>query len=133
MSAVRDSSFRPSVARGMRWQTWTMWLVLALALPSCTPRGSTPTGEVLATAPPVGTAPTVSAAPATPTGVALALPRTVPLEPDGDLDLAWLLYSSANDVTELLFDGRWIWAAGRNGGLTRWDPQKLESVRHTSA
>ena len=133
MSAVRDSSFRPSVARGMRWQTWTMWLVLALALPSCTPRGSTPTGEVLATAPPVGTAPTVSAAPATPTGVALALPRTVPLEPDGDLDLAWLLYSSANDVTELLFDGRWIWAAGRNGGLTRWDPQRLESVRHTSA
>ena len=138
MSNSRDSSSRPSSPRGIHGQMLAAWLIMALALPSCKPRGSVPTGEAPPTAAPAGAASVVptmfaTAAPATPTGVTLSLPRTLPLEPDGDPDLPWRLYSSANHVTELLFDGRWIWAAGRNGGLTRWDPHTLESVRHTRA
>jgi len=129
--ALADFPSQPPIRRRASCWALTAMFLAALALSSCGPEFPLPTGE---TQPTFSASRKVAETPTLPPSTSVPdLPITRPLRPDGDPSRPFLLFNSANHVNRLVFDGRWKWAVGLDGGLTRSDPQTLQSVRHTRA
>ena len=96
-------------------------VLVCLGLIGCTSAAQTPPTSTPAATPPPG-----------PAQQPTSDQDDHPIYPSNGPD-EWFRFDSPNEVLSLLFDGTYLWAGSRIGGLVQWDPDTLVATRHTQA